>query len=298
LELTTDGGATWTTLHVPAGTIFDLEWVDGDSALVSTDAGLYRFRRSISGWTRQSSRTDLVRLDFLDAMSGFAVTATGDLVETRDGGQVLTTRDIGVHPVTWLQWVTSTRAWAAGPQGLAATRDGGVTWSSQLAFPAAGDQTGQVTRAQVGFRDEANGFALFDFVSTTGTGYVVYHTADAGATWTPEGCTCGGGAPPAWLRGGAAATLPWAPQHSDLVVTGPSTASLVSNDPNVGIADICSTMDSGRDWSCPAAPYQGGGPASLAAHGLTWWLAGRVGTSGTVLAWSADSGATWTLQHP
>jgi hypothetical protein len=296
LELTTDGGATWTALHVPAGALLDLQWVDNDSALVSTDAGLYRFRRSTSGWTRLSSRSDLVRLDFTDATSGFAVTAAGDVVETQDGGQTLTTRDVGVHPVTWLQWVTNTRAWAAGPQGLVATRDGGATWSPQLTFPVPG-QAGQVTRAQVGFRDEANGFAVFDFVAGTATGYVVYHTADGGATWTPEGCTCGGGAPPNWLRGGAAATLPWAPQHSDLAVTGPSTASLVSNDPNVGTADVCSTTDSGRDWSCAAAPYQGGGPAAIAVRGQSWWLVGRAGMSGLVLASSADAGGTWTIRR-
>lgn len=299
LELTTDGGTTWTALHGPVGgPLFDLQWVDNDTALVSTDAGLYRFQRSTSGWTRMSSRNDLVRLDFADAVSGVAVTAAGDVVETQDGGRTLTTRDVGLHPVTWIQWVSNTRAWAAGPQGIAATRDGGATWSRQLSFHAPPGQAGQVTRAQVGFRDEANGFALFDFVSGPAVGFVVYHTADGGATWTPEGCTCAGGAPPDWLRGGAAAALPWAPQHSDLVVTGPSSASLVSNDVPMGTATICSTADSGRDWTCAAAPYEGGGPASIAQRGQLWWMVGRLGASGLLLATSPDAGATWTIRRP
>ncbi|HYW24165.1 MAG TPA: hypothetical protein VE953_08365 [Terriglobales bacterium] len=304
VELTTDGGTTWTALHVPAGALFDVQWVGNDTALVSTDAGLYRFQRSTSGWARLTPRGDLVRLDFTDATSGFAVTARGDVVETEDGGQTLTTRDVGIRPVTWLQWVSSSRAWVAGPQGIAATRDGGATWSRQLSFPAPaapgspGAPLGQITRAQVGFRDEANGFAVFDFVRGPTVGFVVYHTADSGATWTPEGCTCAGGAPPDWLRGSAAAALPWAPQHSDLVVTGPSSATLLTNDAPMGMAHICTTGDSGRDWSCGPAPYQGGGPAALAVRGQSWWLVGRVGQSGVLLASSPDAGVTWTVQRP
>jgi Photosynthesis system II assembly factor YCF48 len=298
LELTSDGGSTWTALRVPAGTLFDLQWLDGDTAMVSTDAGLFRFQRSTLGWTRLSSRTDLVRIDFADRSSGFSVTAAGDVIETQDGGRTLAVRDVGLHPVTWLQWVSATRAWAAGPEGVVTTRDGGATWVRQLGFPAAGGQPAQVSRAQVGFRDEANGFAVFDFTAAAASGFVVYHTADGGATWTAEACTCGSASPPGWLRGTAAASLPQAGQHSDLVVSGPSSATLVSNDANAGTASICGTTDSGRSWACGPAPYQGGAPAAVAVRGRAWWLVGRVGPSGLLLATSPDAGVTWTVRRP
>jgi hypothetical protein len=298
LELTSDGGATWTALHVPLGAVYDAQWVDNDVALVSTDAGLYRFQRSAPGWTRMSSRADLVRLDFSDSSAGFAVTAAGEVVQTGDGARTLTTVDVGLHPVTWLQWVSSTRAWAAGPGGIVATRDGGATWSRQLSFPADAGQRPVVGRAQVGFRDEANGFAVFDFTSGAASGFVVYHTADGGATWTPEGCACGNGGPPDWLRGGAVASLSRASQHSDLVVTAASTAALVASDANAGTASICGTVNSGRDWTCGPAPYQGGAPAALAMRGGAWWVVSRAGSSGLLLASSADAGATWTVLHP
>jgi hypothetical protein len=54
----------------------------------------------------------------------------------------------------------------------------------------------------------------------------------------------------------------------------------------------------GRDWSCAPAPYQGGGPAAIAIHGQSWWLVGRAGTSGQLLASSGDAGGTWTTRHP
>jgi hypothetical protein len=298
LELTTDAGATWSALHVPLGALFDLQWVDNDSVMVSTNAGLFRFQRSTSAWTRLSSRNDLVRLDFTDATSGFAVTAAGDVVETQNGGGSFAAVDVGIHPVTWLQWVSATRAWAAGPQGIVATQDGGATWAQQLLFPASLGLPGAVRRAQVGFRDQQNGFAVFDFVGTSADGYVVYHTGDGGTTWTAEGCTCGGASLPDSLRGGALATLPRAWQHSDLVVTGAASASLVSNDANAGTASICATGDAGRDWACGPVPYQGGAPAALAVRGQTWWLAGRVGATGLLLASSPDGGATWTVRQP
>jgi photosystem II stability/assembly factor-like uncharacterized protein len=298
LELTSDGGATWTALRVPAGALFDLQWLDGDIAMVSSDAGLFRFQRSTLGWTRLSSRTDLVRIDFTDRSSGFAVTAAGDVVQTQDAGRTLAVQDVGIHPVTWLQWVSATRAWAAGPEGVVATRDGGATWARQLGFPAADGQPVRVSRAQVGFRDEANGFAVFDFAGQAASGFVVYHTADGGATWTAEGCTCGSAAPPAWLRGTAAASLPEAAQHGDLVVTGASSATLVSSEVNAGTASICATADSGRGWACGPVPYQGGAPAAVAARGRAWWLVGRVGPSGLLLASSPDGGVTWTVRRP
>jgi len=296
VELTVDGGATWKPVSGQQGQLFDLQWVDGDTAVVSTGTGLYLFTRSASRWARLTPRNDLVHLDFTDRSAGFAVTAAGDVVETSDSGRTFAIRDVGLHPVTWLQWVSSTRAWAAGPKGITMTRDGGATWVSQLTLPVA--PGGSVEHAQVGFRDEANGFAMFDY--GPGGGSVVYHTADGGATWTAEGCTCD--AVPTWLSLGAASMLPPG-RHSDLVVTAPSSALLVVNDPRAGTASVCATTDAGREWSCSPAPFTTpprteSGPAALAARGPSWFLVHDVTTTGPLLAVSHDTGATWTTGRP
>jgi photosystem II stability/assembly factor-like uncharacterized protein len=288
LALTTDGGATWTALHAPAGQLLDLQFVDADTALVSSDAGLFRFQRSTMAWTRLSPRSDLARLDFSDRSSGYALTAAGDVVETRDGGRTLTLVDVGLHPVTWIQWVSGTHAWAAGPGGIAATSDGGATWAPQLSFPAEAVAPASVIWGQVGFRDGSNGFALFSLgTGTAALDFVLYHTMDGGATWTAESCTCH--ASPAGA--GVAAGLP--DPYSDLLVTAGSSATLVAHDPVHGTASLCASTDAGRDWSCVPVPYADG-DAAVAARGQTRWLVGKDG----LLATSPDAGATWTNHHP
>jgi hypothetical protein len=290
LELTGDGGSTWSALRVPEGTVLDLQWVDNDTVLASTNAGLYRYERSTAAWTWLSKRGDLVRLDFRTGTVGYAVTAAGDVVQTLDGGATLSAVDVGIHPVTWLQWVSSTHAWAAGPAGVVATSDGGATWVQQLRF------TQGVVRGQVGFRDETNGFALFEYGTTARRGFIVYHTADGGATWTPESCACGDVTPATWLGPGKPATLPQ--PHSDLVVTGGASAMLVGSDPKTGTASICDTMDAGKSWACDPVPYEGGDATALGVKGQARWLVGKVGASGRLLASSPDAGGTWTVRRP
>ena len=296
LELTGDGGTTWSALRVPEGTVFDLQWVDSDRVLASTNAGLYSYERSTAAWTWLSKRSDLVRLDFRTSVVGYAVTAAGEVVQTLDGGATLSTLDVGIHPVTWLQWVSSSHAWAAGPGGVVATIDGGATWVQQLRFPVASGQPGSVMRGQVGFRDETNGFALAEYQTTAAPGYVVFHTADGGATWTPESCTCGQGTTPAWLGPGRPAQLPM--PYSDLVVTGGSSAMLVGGGPKDGTTSLCASSDSGTTWSCDPVPDEGGTATALAVKGKAQWLVAKVGASGRLLASSPDAGATWTVRRP
>jgi photosystem II stability/assembly factor-like uncharacterized protein len=299
VDLTRDGGASWTQVRVPRGlseTVLDVEWVDDSAAYIATGAGLYLFEPATESWTLLSSRGDLVRLDILDRTSGFAVTAAGDVVETRDGGLTFAARDVGLHPVTWLQWVSSTQAWAAGPGGIVATVDGGHTWVSQLSLPAAQQPSGAHLVGQVGFRDERSGFAVFTLTGAGGrAAVVVYHSSDGGAHWVAESCACGAVSVPEWLRQGARDGLPGVPA-GPLVVTGPDQAALVSDGGSTGTS-ICTTADDGVVWACRAAPSAGGGPASLAVRGRTWWLVADAGGLGPVVATSQDAGVTWTTQR-
>jgi hypothetical protein len=268
--------------------------VDADNLLAATGTGLYRFQPSTGAWTQLSTRTDVVRLDFFDVTSGFAVTADGNLVETSDGARTVSKRDAGMHPVTWVQWLSRSRAWAAGPQGIATTRDGGATWTRQLTLPDSGPDT--VTWAQLGFRDTSSGFAIFDLGGQAlgRQAYVVYHTSDGGANWTAASCTCGFAAVPDWLRRGAAATLP-EEAHSDLLVTGPSSAMLVTSRPAPSSSvSICTTTDGGANWSCAPAPFAGAGTGALGSRGSTWWLAADSASAGPLIAVTRDNGATWT----
>jgi photosystem II stability/assembly factor-like uncharacterized protein len=297
MRLTEDGGQTWRTVRPANGSpmpLFDLQFVDADDALAATGTGLFRYQLSTGAWTQLSTRSDLVRLDFSDLDMGYAVTQAGDLVMTTDGGRTVAKQDAGIHPVTWVQWVTPTRGWVAGPQGISATVDGGNTWTRQLSVPDSGP--GVITWAQIGFRDTANGFAILDVGGAVAgrQAYAVYHTADSGVTWTAESCTCGALPVPDWLRQRAHATL-LEEAHGDLLVTGPSSAMLVTTSPAPAAAiSICTTADAGRDWSCGSAPFGSGGTAALAARGGTWWLVAMMDADGQMSAVTRDGGLTWT----
>src|SRR5262249_54362481 len=154
----------------------------------------------------------------------------GDLVRTSDGGASFALVDAGIHPVNWIQWVSASRAWAAGPDGVVTTRDGGLTWERQLALPAdrvrvLGGET--LIRGQVGFHDESNGFAEFQVLTPARA--VIFHTSDGGAHWVAEGCSCGsaGVAVPDWLRQGAAGSMP--DTSSELTVSGPEQAVVLAS---------------------------------------------------------------------
>lgn len=82
------------------------------------------------------------------------------------------------------------------------------------------------------------------------------------------------------------------------MVTGPSTATLVTSDAKPPGARICLTTDSGRDWDCGPLPFPPAGPVALAVRGRSWWLSGYGASSGPALAFSPDSGTTWTIRRP
>jgi photosystem II stability/assembly factor-like uncharacterized protein len=297
VDLTMDGGATWTQVRAPQGAgqaVLDIEWVDDGAAYVATSGGLYRFQPATLSWTLLSSRGDLVRLDMLDRTSGFAVTAAGDVVATRDGGLTFAARDVGLGPVTWIQWVSFTQAWAAGPDGIVATTDGGHTWVRQLSLSAPPSSGGRVV-AQVGFRDPRSGFAMFSLEGAGSRSAVVYHSSDGGAHWVAEGCLCTSATVPGWPREAVRDVL-FDPPVGPLVVTGPDQAALVSAGGDTAIS-ICTTVDDGREWACRAVPHAAGSSASLAVKGRTWWLVTDAGTSGQQTATSQDAGATWTIQR-
>src|SRR5262249_62067364 len=72
-------------------------------------------------------------------------------------------------------------AWAAGPEGVVATTDGGEHWQAQLAFGK-----GPFSDAQVGFVDTGHGFAYVRG-TTSQPGPKLYQTSDGGRHWRGRG---------------------------------------------------------------------------------------------------------------
>src|SRR5262249_706069 len=151
--------------------------------------------------------------------------------------------------------------------------------------------------AQVGFRDAQNGFAMFGVAG--GSGFVVYHTRDGGSHWVAESCACGSASSPVpdWLRQDARSGLPPNP-HSSLVVTAPAHAALLISAGGTASGTAFGTSaDDGSQWSGRAAPYRGGGVATVATRGGTWWLVAAPPGSGRLIAMSQDAGATWSVKR-
>lgn len=270
IERTTDGGQHWTVLFPGAdghkGTVRDLEWVTGTVAFAATSYGLLRMDTDPVSWSRVGDRTDLQRLDLLSPLLGYAV--AGDrLVKTEDGGKNFAEVDVGLGSVSWIQWVSPTRGWAAGPRGIVTTSDAGRSWNLQFAFNDAPSTTAGTT--QVGIRDDLTGFAYH----RAGGGSVLLHTTDGGQSWTP------------------APRLP-AGVTSDLVVTGPQAVELLQATGDAR-SQLCSTADAGGSWHCSDLPV-GGAPGQLSIKGHTRWLA--LQDSGAVFAVSRDS-QTWAAHR-
>jgi photosystem II stability/assembly factor-like uncharacterized protein len=272
IERTQDGGASWTVLFAGMnghrGTVRDLEWVTGTVAFAATSYGLLRLDTQPPGFALVNQRTDVRRLDFVNPLVGYAI-AADRVVKTVDGGRTFADIDVGLTLVSWIQWVSVGHAWAAGPRGIVATRDGGRTWAQQLEFKDPPESTGSVPWTQIGFTDVLNGFAYHraDDVNT------LLHTSDGGASWEP------------------AARLP-AGSTSDLVVTGPESAELVQ--PSApGRPSLCATRDAGQTWRCSDLPLPGD-PGQMVAKGAARWLA--LFDSGAVFAVS-QNGDTWSTRR-
>jgi photosystem II stability/assembly factor-like uncharacterized protein len=272
IERTEDGGASWSVLFAGMnghrGTVRDLEWVTGTVAFAATSYGLLRLDTRPPGFTVVNQRTDVLRLDFLTPLEGYAI-AADRVLKTADGGRTFADLDVGLTLVNWIQWVSAGQAWAAGPRGVVATIDGGRTWRQQLEFKDSPETAGSLPWTQVGFTDGLNGFA-YHHADDTNT---LLHTSDGGRSWEP------------------AAEVPVG-STSDLAVTGPESAELVQLSAP-GRPSLCATVDAGMSWRCSELPLPGG-PGQIVVKGAARWLA--LFDSGAVFAVS-QNGETWSTRR-
>jgi photosystem II stability/assembly factor-like uncharacterized protein len=269
-----DRGQSWTQVYAGPAVVRDLLWLDGHAVLAATSRGLMRSDDAGLTWTVIGSRTDLLRLDFLNLSVGYAVAgsslASGQLVKTTDGGATYRPVDSPTRPVHWIQFVDERRGWLAGPAGIWTTGDGGSTWERQRSFEPG--TFGDSWLAQIGMRDQLHGFAYY---RSTATGMnqaagVLFHTADGGKTWRLVSATS---YPTTPLSGQAPNhSLPGSPT-GELVVTGPASAKLLGWLPASDRTYIYSTTDGGGSWTSSQVTSLKGARGQLAWLPVGEWMA-------------------------
>lgn len=181
-----DAGATWRTVR-PAqessaySSLTQFGVVDpqhvwmqyGERLYVSGDAGA-SFTRSL-GPAPEDAGTTVLAAWFFDAREGIALTSSGWMQRTTDGGRTWTRTAVSIGASTSsarMQFVSRKVGWLtiAGTATLLQTTDGGLSWvSSRLGDAARGVRDFQFLNATDGWAVDQDG--------------QVFKTGDAGATW-------------------------------------------------------------------------------------------------------------------
>jgi photosystem II stability/assembly factor-like uncharacterized protein len=312
---TADGGAHWTPVYDGAAKVRMLHWVDSRNLVAATSMGLLKSRDGGYHWQVVNQRVDLVRLHFIDPINGFAIAgaypdypggynpltdliAGTQLVRTSDGGANFRVVSSALPIIQWVQFVTPRHGWAAGPDGIETTLDGGGTWQVQLRFPSTlfRDSTyGMVYwGAQVGFRDDLHGFVFYRAAQTVmgaGAGRL-YYTDNGGQHWQLQSYSS-----PGDTGLGAPATLPWS-VNGELVVTGPSSAMLMDWDYTTYATHPCRSSDAGRTWNCATLRFTGAATGQLAVRdGIEWLAVTDDNESVAEIAISRDGGSSWQVDR-
>jgi photosystem II stability/assembly factor-like uncharacterized protein len=325
-RVTSNGGRTWARLPAPAGwhgasvdtlgpAITSVQVVSARFAVASGAAGVLVSRDG--GWTWQrlpAITVPVYRAQFLSPTDGFAITPSGKLLRTADGGMTWhLARQPGGQPAFSAQFWSPTRGAASTAAGLYITGDGGATWRL-LAEPAGWKAHGPFCFAQGG--------AGWQVASQHGRPGVLV-TADAGASWQVA-------LPPGLGRSndfsspsivGCSGISAWV-LYTALV---PPICGGACGNTYPRTYDLLRTADLGRtwldvlknpDWSHrgglrPAIPASAGAlqpklfnreqsvdfePLALTAGG-TVWVTTQGPNGGLGIARSADGGLTWTARN-
>jgi photosystem II stability/assembly factor-like uncharacterized protein len=257
--------------------------------------------------------SDLAAVVFVDALHGWAVGDSGNIVATQDGGatwraQTSTT----TQRLAGVAFVDKLRGWVVGDFGtILATTDGGATWHEQ--FPQAGTR---VQLVAVAFPDSLHGWAVGG--STRG---VLLSTSDGGVSWntqhlgTPQYLNGVSFPDPlsGWIIGDFGTLFEtsdggtvWREQNLALASTtqqNPSLQRLVDStcvrfvDSSHGwvvgdFGSVQATTDGGVTWQVQDSTTD---KALLSASFTDTSYGWAVGDSGTIVA-TTNGGATWYRQ--
>jgi hypothetical protein len=269
-----DGGADWTSLTMPAPASVDDPGVScpapqtcfvavGTAVLETLDGG--------QAWVRLGLPAgDTVSFVDCPTVAACYGVGGGQFLASQDGGHtwsalpataVPTPLELSCGSPTTCVATESEVEGGGVAVGLSATTDGGRSWHSLSLPPAVTGLTGALSCPTAGTCDVA--------VTTAGGGPAVAVTTDGGAAWTLDGLAV--------------------PAPTTLSCTGPTTCLGADNQDIVGTAD-------GRTWTVRAPT--GSGPAGLSCatpqHCAALALApGTAGRGPLVAGVSTDGGTTW-----
>jgi photosystem II stability/assembly factor-like uncharacterized protein len=214
---TTDGGATWTNLsaNCPSGMNYSSFWVNATTGYLSVNKDVYKSTDAGNSWTKVGSAlyATITAMCFTDVNTGYLV-GNNDLTsyKTTDGG--VTWKAMGtLFETKSMRFANATKGYACGSYNVGVTSDGATTWQrsffagkvfrdisvvdANTAY-AVGDQglMKKTTDGGANWSDVTHnitagiGFNSVYFTSAS-EGWLtgsdgIYHTIDAGLTWTKE----------------------------------------------------------------------------------------------------------------
>jgi photosystem II stability/assembly factor-like uncharacterized protein len=307
--LTSDGGASWSLLKIPEESPYEtprLQVVERDTLWLHYFQRSYRSSDRGATWQRifgadmQDTNDGLRSVWFFDAKKGMALSSSGSILDTENGGVSWERRTLTTTPTYGLgrlQFASATTGWLLSEQqGIYKSTDGGKSWWSPLTslnlqvlsdfhfldenqgwtVSRSGDvyrssDGGQIWDKQASLAYWMNGlrFATPSVGVVVGSGGIIARTSDGGAHWSlrPSGVTQD-------LR--------------RVVFVGASTGWAIGD-----YGTVIKTTDGGLTWtrvpvSATASLYDVA--FADAQHG---WI---VGDNGTVLA-TSDGGLTWAPQR-
>jgi photosystem II stability/assembly factor-like uncharacterized protein len=304
LAKTSDGGATWQRVAIPAEQITSLRFIDERvgwaGTLVRQDRGMV-LRTEDGGRTWQETLTirlngelgyPVRQLQAVDGQRAWALTTVEpcpgacptELRRTMDGGKTWTRLLRG--DIATIRFASASRGWLAlldqaGGVEVKVTSDGGTTWTSGFRPPSRGLQeldAATTQRAWLMTRDTA--YCSMSHCLE----YQLFRTDDGGVTWSslgnPKASTAG-------CSGGFLTGLLFASAGR-----GWLAINLGAGGAGVGPGGLLRTEDGGKTWRCATTPpntYL----VSAADPRHVWVTSQDRGTNLTTLFASDDGGNTW-----
>lgn len=218
---TTDGGATWTNLtaNCPLGSNYSSFWVNATTGYLSASKFIYKSTDAGNTWTQVGSITypDITAMYFTDVNTGYLVANTnyGISFKTTNGGVTWAAMDT-LFGARTMRFANASKGFACTDSWLGVTSNGAATWEL-FNFPGkifrdlsvvdantvytVGDNLllkkttdGGATWSDVAHNIPRGTFGMdFNavFFTSANEGWIsttdgIYHTEDAGMTWSKE----------------------------------------------------------------------------------------------------------------
>ena len=179
LALTNDGGNSWTSKALTSSNGSTCFFINPSTGFYGDGkgAGLYKTRDTGNTWISVFNDTKLSEAYFpyfINADTGFVVTAAGLFANTVDGGQTWQQKSENLSSLTsgnsysQIQFLDANTGFYPGYSGILKTTDGGTSWTN--IFPVTNSSFNIIK-----FIDSQTGYYM--------TAGAIYKTSDGGETW-------------------------------------------------------------------------------------------------------------------